>query len=138
MSLNDISAVNLAGTNTAVIRTLGTGETTAGPAIGPPIRTQKSVLLFQTEPPILLSVGLHETSGFVTEVELVGCPIRIPSLAEHDDVITEAEGIREDCGGAEVDVGVIPAGLAGRGAIEIPFGKFINRFDDLGEGLGLS
>jgi hypothetical protein len=36
VSLDDITAVDLAGTDTAVVRTLGTGETATGPAVGHP------------------------------------------------------------------------------------------------------
>lgn len=46
MGLDDVTAVDLAGTDTAVVGALGTGETTAGPAVGPAIGTEQSVLLF--------------------------------------------------------------------------------------------
>jgi hypothetical protein len=72
----------------------------------------------------------------VSEVELVGRAIRVPGLAEDDDVFPEAEGVGEDGGGAKVDVGVVTAGLAGGGAIEVPLRELIDRLDGLGEGLG--
>lgn len=135
MSLDNVTAVDLAGTNTTVVRPLGTRETATGPAVRPTIGVEEGVLLLQTEPELLLRVGLHQTSGFMAEVELVGSAIGIPGLAEDEDVVAEAEGVREDGGGAEVDIGVVAAGLAGGGAVEVPFGKFINGLDRLSEGL---
>jgi hypothetical protein len=58
-------------------------------------------------------VDLHQAVGLVTVVELVGGSIRIPGLAENENVITTAERIREDSNRAEVDIGVVTGGLAG-------------------------
>lgn len=135
VSLNNVTAVNLASTDTTVIGTLGTGESTTRPAVRPSVGGKKSVLLFKTEPELLLGIGLHQAGGVMTEVELVGGAIRIPGLTEDEDVLTETEGIREDGSGAEIDVGVVAGGLASGGAVEVPFGEFIGGFDRLGEGL---
>lgn len=135
MSLDDITAVDLAGTNTAVVGTLGTGETTTGPAVGPAVSAEQSVLLLQTEPELLLGVGLHQAGSLVTEIELVGTAIGIPGLAEDEDVVTLAEGVGEDSAGTEVDIGVIAGGLAGGGTVEVPFGELVDALDGLGEGL---
>jgi hypothetical protein len=45
VSLNDISAIDLAGTNTTVVWALRTGEAANGPAIGSIGRVKKGVLL---------------------------------------------------------------------------------------------
>jgi hypothetical protein len=135
VSLNDITAVDLAGTDTAVVRTLGTGETATGPAVGPSIGTEQSVLLLQTEPEALVGVGLHQTVGIVTVVELVGASIGIPGLAEDEDVVTLAEGIGVVSDGAEVDIGVVTGGLGSGGAVEVPFGELVNTRDGLGQSL---
>lgn len=135
MGLDDVTAVDLAGTDTAVVRTLGTGETTTGPAVGPSIGTEQSVLLLQAEPELLLGVGLHQAGSLVAEVELVGAAVGVPGLAQDEDVVTLAEGIGEDGAGAEVDIGVVTGGLAGRGTVEVPFGKLVNGLDGLGESL---
>ena len=71
----------------------------------------------------------------MTEVELVGGAIRIPSFAENDDVIPTTEGVRESSNGTEVDIRVLTAGLAGGGAIEVPLREFINGRDRFREGL---
>lgn len=135
VSLDDIPAVDLASTNTAVVRALGTGETTLGPTVGPAICAKESVLLLQTEPPVFFRVGLHQAVGIVTEVELVGGAIRIPGFAEDDDVITLTERVGEDVDRAQVDIGVIPGSLAGRGTIEVPFRELIDGGGRFREGL---
>lgn len=135
MSLDDVTAVDLAGTDTAVVRALGTGETTTGPAVGPSIGTKQSVLLFQTEPKLLLGVGLHQAGSLVAEVELVGAAIGVPGLAQDEDVVTLAKGVGEDGAGAEVDIGVVTGGLAGGGTVKVPFGEFVDALDGLGESL---
>lgn len=135
MGLDDVTAVDLAGSDTAVVRALGTGETTLGPPVGPAIGTEKSVFLFQTEPELLLGVGLHQAVGIVAVVELVGGSIRVPGLAEDEDVVTQTEGIGEDGDGAQVDIGVVTGGLTCRRAVEVPFGELIDGLDGLGESL---
>lgn len=135
MSLDDVTAVDLAGTDTAVVGTLGTGETTTGPAVGPAVSAEESVLLLETEPELLLGVGLHQAGSLVAEVELVGAAIGVPGLAEDEDVITLTERIGEDGAGAEVDIGVVAGGLAGGGTVEVPLGELVNGLDGLGQSL---
>lgn len=135
VSLDDITAVDLAGTDTAVVGTLGTGETATGPAVRPPISAEESVLLLKTEPEALVGVGLHQTVGFVAVVELVGASIGIPGLAEDKDVVTLAEGVGVVCDGAKVDIGVVTGGLVGGGTVEVPFGKLVNTCDGLEKSL---
>jgi hypothetical protein len=137
VSLDDVTAVDLAGTDTTVVRTLSTGETTTGPAVGPAISAEESVLLLEAEPELLLGVGLHQAGGIVTVVELVGASIGIPGLAENEDIVTLAEGVGEDGDGAEVDIGVVTGGLASGGTVEVPLGELLNGGNGLGEGLGL-
>jgi hypothetical protein len=137
VSLDDITAVDLAGTDTTVVGTLGTGETTTGPAVRPSISTEESVLLLQTEPEALVGVGLHQTVGFVAVVVLVGASIGIPGLAEDEDVVTLAEGVGVESNGAKVDIGVVTGGLVGGGTIEVPLGELIDTRDGLEQSLCL-
>lgn len=127
MSLDDVTAVDLAGTDTAVVRTLGTGETALGPAVWPAVGAKEGVLLFQTEPELVLGVGGHQAVGLMAVVELVGAAIGVPGLAEDEDVVAAAEGVREDSDRADVDIRVVTGGLAGRGAIEVPLWQLIGR-----------
>ena len=61
----------------------------------------------------MVFVGLHEAGGFMAVVELVGSTIGVPGFAEDENVVTESEGVGEDGAWAEVDVGVLTAGLTG-------------------------
>jgi hypothetical protein len=126
VSLDDVTAVDLAGTDTTVVRALGTGETTLGPAVWPAIGAKKGVLLLQTEPELFLGVCLHQAVAVVTVVELVGAAIGVPGFAENEDVVTLTEGVGVDSNGAEVDIGVVTRGLAGGGTIKVPFRELFN------------
>jgi len=137
VSLDDVTAVDLAGTDTTVVGALGTGETATGPAIRPSIGTEEGVLLLQTEPEALVGVGLHQTVGVMTVVVLVGASIGIPGLTEDEDVVTLAEGVGVESDGAEVDIGVVTGGLGGGGTVEVPLGELVNTRHGLGQSLCL-
>lgn len=104
VGLDDITAVDLAGTDTTVVRALGTGETALGPAVGPTIGAEKGVFLFKTEPEFLLGMRFHQAVAVVTVVELVGAAIGVPGLTENKDVVATAEGIGVESTGAKVDI----------------------------------
>lgn len=112
VSLNNVTAEDLAGTDTAVVRTLGTGVATLGPAIGPAVLVEQGVLLLETEPELVLLVGLHQDGSIVAEVVGVGLAVRAPGLAHDEDVVAKAEGIGVEGDGAEVDIRVVAGGLA--------------------------
>ena len=86
MGLNDISAEDLASTDTTVVRPLGTRETSNGPTIWPVVHVEQSILLFEAEPRLLLLVGLGELIALVTVVVGVGSAIGVPALTDHQDV----------------------------------------------------
>ena len=121
MSLHDIATVDFPRPDTAVVRTLSPRVPILGPSVGPIIHAQQRVFLLETEPEILAGVGFHQTVGVVAVVELVGGTVGIVGLAEDEDVVPSAEGVRVDGDGAEVDVRVVAACLAGGGAVEVPF-----------------
>lgn len=138
MSLDNIAAEHLASTVTAVVGTLGGGETVPGPAIGPAVGVKEGVLLLKTEPELFGLVGLHQDGGIVAEVEGVGLSVGHPSLGDDEDVVAAAPGIGVVGDGAEVDIGVVARGLVGRRAVKVPFGQVCKRFDLLGKGLQVS
>ena len=113
VSLDDVSAEDLAGTNTAVVRALRSGEAVLGPAIRPAVEVEKCVFLLQTEPELVLLVCLHDDGSVVAEVVGVGLAIRHPGLAHDEDVVAETEGIWVHGNGAEVDIRVVTWSLAG-------------------------
>lgn len=125
VGLDDVTADNLASTNTAVVRTLRSRETALGPAVRLVVHVEESVLLLETEPGLVFGVGLHELSGLMAVVELVGGAIRHPALRENQDVGDTTEGVREDSDGAKVDVRVVTGRLLRGGAVEVPHGKVL-------------
>ena len=112
VSLDDISAHNLASTNTAVVWALWTWETTYWPAVRLVVHSEKSVLLLETEPGLVLLVGFHQLSSLMAVVELVWGSIGVPALGENQDVWGTAEWIGEDGNGSEVNIRVVAWGLA--------------------------
>lgn len=104
MSLNDISAVDLAGSYTTIVWSLRPWETLLGPAIRSAIKTKKGVFLLETKPWLLLGIGLHEAGAVMSVVELIGGAIVVPTLAEHENVIATTEWIGVDFDRSEVDI----------------------------------
>jgi hypothetical protein len=138
VGLDNVTAVDLAGTNTTVVRTLRTGETTLGPSIGSTKLIEESVLLLKAEPRNVLLVGLHELVAFMSAVELVRGAIGVPALTEDEDVVAPAERIWEDSNGAEVDIRVLTGSLSGRRTVEVPLGELVNRSSLLVESLSFA
>jgi hypothetical protein len=155
VSLDNVTAVDLAGTDTTVVRALGTGVTTLGPAERPSVVSEEGVFLLKTEPEVLAGVCLHQFGGLMAVVEFVlvtvlsaylpighrvfvttnRSAVAVPGLAENEDVVALAERVRENSNGPEVDVGVVAGGLAGTGTVEVPFWQLLNGSDRLEQGL---
>lgn len=135
VSIYDVTAKDLAGTVTAVVRSLGSRETVLGPAVRPAVEVENGVLLLQAEPQLVLGVLLHHEVCIVTEVVGVGLAIRHVGLADDEDVVTQTEGVGVEGSGAEVDVRVVTGSLTGGGTVEIPFWEFRNVGGLLWEGL---
>jgi hypothetical protein len=140
VSLDNVSAVDLASTNTTVVWALWTGVTADRPAIGLVEGVEKGVLLLKTEPRLMSLVGLHEFCTLMAVVELVWCSIGVPALGDNQDVGGATEWVREDGYRAEVDIRVVAWSLASRATIKVPLGKVLNLEDtvlwNLGQGLG--
>ena len=49
MSLDHVTGVDLAGSNTAVVRALGSGEATCRPSVRAAVRSEDGVLLLESE-----------------------------------------------------------------------------------------
>ena len=128
VGLDDVSAIDLLGTNTAVVWALGSRETSMGPSVWPVIRTEQSVLLFQTKPCLLRFVGIHQTDSFVTIVEFVGGSIVVPCLAHDEDVLATSEWIWVYRNRTKVDIGVVAGSLAGGGTVEVPLRQLLCAF----------
>jgi hypothetical protein len=139
VSLYNISAVDLASTDTAVVWALWSRETSRGPAVWLVKHIEEGVLLLKTEPWLVGSVSLHELGTLVTVVVLVWGSIGIPALSDNQNVGGTAEWVGEDGYGSEVNIRVVAWGLSCGGTVKVPFWEILNlelaRFWDLGEGL---
>ena len=90
VSLDNVTAVDFAVTDTAVVRTLGSGETTNRPAVGVSKVIKKGVLLLNTEPNVSSIVSIHELSTLVSVVGAVGGTIGVVALSKNNDVVTKS------------------------------------------------
>lgn len=72
---------------------------------------EKSVLLLETEPRLVLRVGLHNLGALMSVVVFVGHTVGVPAFSQDDDVGAAAEGIREHGTGTQVDVRVVAGSL---------------------------
>jgi hypothetical protein len=136
VGLDNVTAVDLAGTNTAVVWTLGAREATPRPAEWPAFAVEKSVFLLETEPDLVLLVGLQHDFGVVAEIVGVGLAVRHPALAHDEDVVAQTHWVRVEGFGAEVDIRIVARSLAGGGTVKVPFWELLDFADLLRESLG--
>lgn len=139
MSLDDISTVDLASTDTAIVRALRTREAAYRPAVGLVQEIEKCVLLLETEPRLMGLVSLHELRALMAVVELVWGSIGIPAFSDDQDVGGTTERIGEDGHRSEVNIRIVARSLTGRAAVKVPLRKILNfeftALRDLGESL---
>jgi len=93
VGLNDVTGVDFAGSDAAVVWALRSWETADGPAVWFSKGIEKRVLLLETEPGLVLSVFFHQLGAFGAVVELVWCTIRIVAFGEHEDVVPATERV---------------------------------------------
>jgi hypothetical protein len=140
VGLDNVTAEDLAGADTTVVRALGAREAAHRPAVGPTVHVEEGILLLEAEPRLLLLVVRGELIAFVAVVVGVRRAVGIPALTDHQDVRGQTEGVWEDRHRAQVDVRVVARGLPGRRAIKVPFGKVLDgelaALWNLGESLG--
>ena len=127
MRLDNVATINLTGPDTTVVRPLRTRETSLGPPVWVSIKIEESILLLQSEPRLLILVGLHDLRTFVAMVKLVRRPVRIPALGQDKDVVALSEWIWEYGYGAEVDVRIFTRSLTSGGAVKVPFRQIFDR-----------
>ena len=109
--LDDISGVDLTGSNTAVVWSLGTWETALRPTIRSSKGVEEGIFLLEAEPRLMRGVLLHQFSAFGTIVEFVGCSVRVVAFGEDEDVVTTSEWVRVHSDGLEIDIGIVSGGL---------------------------
>ena len=129
VSLDNISAEDLSGTNTTVVWTLWAWETSDWPAIWSVVHVKKGVFLLEAEPWLVDCVGLHELSALIAVVELIGGAVSIPALSDDQNVRGTTEWVGKDGDGSEVHIGIVAWSLSGRATIEVPFWEILNLED---------
>lgn len=119
-------------TDTAIVGALRTREAPLGPSKRRAIDIEKSILLLKTEPGDMFFGKVHCLLSRVSEVGAIRSSVVVIGLSEDNDVISAAEGVFEDGGGAEIYIRVVTRGLVGGGTIKVPNTKL----GDIGGGLG--
>src|SRR5690606_10069526 len=117
--LDDLTAPDLVGAHTAVVRTLRAGEAALGPAERPAV-LQERVLLLDAEPRLLFGVLLRDLDTRRTGVGGVRGHVGQQDLAHHEDVVAAADRIGEDGDRAEHAVGLAARRLVGARPVEAP------------------
>merc|ERR1712088_740045 len=96
VGLHNVSAIDVAGTDSAVVGALGSREAILGPSEGVSILVKKGVLLLKAEPWVVVLGLLHHLGALLPlVVVLVG-------LAHHHDVLATSEGVRVEFDWVEV------------------------------------
>ena len=113
MGLDDLTSDDAIGTDSAVVGSLGSGETVLGPAQGPAVEVQEGVFLLDTEPGLLSLGQLHGLGRGGALVRLGRRHVGEVGVAEDQDVVVAAERVLVDGLGQEVDVAVATLGLVG-------------------------
>jgi len=130
VSLDNVAAIDLVGTNTAVVGSLGSGETVLGPSEGVHVLVQEGVFLFDSEPGLLVLGFLHDFIAALSVVGLCWLLVVFVGLAEDQLVVVQPEGVCVDGNGVEVGVRVLALSLTGAAAVEVPDGKLLWVFWD--------
>ena len=123
VGFDDITTEHTIGADSAIVRTLGAGETILGPSEGVIVGIEKSPLLFHAEPGMLISGSVHGIETLVTVVSFGGLLVVLVGFAHDKFVVAETEGIFVEGNWVEVHVTVAALGLPGGGTIEIPDGE---------------
>jgi len=100
VGLDEITGKDLAGTDTAVVRALGSRETHLGPSVDLAVGIEEGVLLLETEPRLVLLGRVHDLLGVRSVVGLVDGTVVVVALAEDEDVVTATERVLEHGDGA--------------------------------------
>merc|ERR1712165_512098 len=137
VSLDDVPAVDVAGTDGAVVRALGSRETVLGPAEGVTVLVEKGVFLLNSEPGVVALGLLHHLGALLPLVGLSLLLVVLVGLAHHHDVLATPEGVRVEFDWVEVGIGVGSFSLVTRRSIVVPDWEVSDRVGVLLQGLGL-
>merc|ERR1719244_511438 len=137
VSLNNISAINPASSNPAVVRSLWARETILGTTKWMTILIQESVLLFNSKPRVLVFSLFHHLKTSLPLVGICGLLVVFVSLTHYQNVVSKSEWVRVHLDRVQVGVGVTSLSLISGASIIIPDRQFCNIIGLLLQGLGL-
>ena len=84
---------HLVGSDTAVVRALGAGETALGPPERVLVLVEDGILLLDAEPRVLVLCLLHNLIALFPLVCLRGTLVVLEGLAEHKLIFATTEGV---------------------------------------------
>merc|ERR1712055_745240 len=93
VSFHNVPAIHVAGTNSAVVRALGSRETILGPSEGVTILVKKGVLLLNSKPWVVVLGLLHNLCALLPLVSLSLLLVVLVRLTHHHDVLATSEGV---------------------------------------------
>jgi hypothetical protein len=151
MCLDEITGKDSTGTNTTVVRTLGTWETHLWPSKDLSIGIKQSVLLLETEPRLVLLGSIHRLLGGSSVVGSVGGTIVVVTFTQDKNVLAASERITEDGDRSllvstdlwkveqtyKEDIRVLSGGLICGGTVKVPLLQLVNTSGGLCQSLGL-
>ena len=112
MGLNHIPSVNFVGSNSAIVGSLGSGESIFRPSERMQVLIQQSVFLLNAKPRFLI-LGLdHDFIASLAVIGLSGQLIVLVSFAHDQLVVSQTEGIPIKGHRVQVHIGVATFSLA--------------------------
>ena len=126
MSGLNVSAINSVGTNSTVVRSLGSGVPILGPAEGTLLQVEERVLLLDTKPGLGAGSLLHHLGALLPLVGGGGLVLVVVGVAHHQDVVTLGEGAGLHLDGLQVGVRVLSVGLVAGAAIIVPHREILH------------
>ncbi len=124
MGFDNVSTKNFAGSDTAIVRSLGSGEAVLRPAKWVHIVVEQSILLLDAEPRLLVGGQLHRFQTRVAVVRFGWFLVVLVRVAKDESVVSQVERVPIDGHWIQIDVRVAAFCLISRATIVIPNGQF--------------
>ena len=126
MSSLNISAIHLVGSNSTVIRSLGSWETILWPTKWMLVMIKECVLLLYTKPRVLRLGLLHDLHTLLSVVGGHGLVKVVVGVTQDQQVVTAGEGTGIHLNRLEVDIRVGTISLITRAPIVVPHWQIIH------------
>merc|ERR1719500_1428526 len=120
MSLHNVPSVHISSSNGTVVRPLGPGETILGPSKGVAVLAQKSVLLFNAKPRVLVFCLVHDLVARFSVVGLRWLLVVLVGFAHHHDIVATPEWVPVHLNRVQIGVGIAALGLIAGAAVIVP------------------